>query len=102
VTKSMFAKGLCALIDGQMWLNFVTFCHDLHLGVHLRMGKGLENEHFPGLGEIWAVQHTRKRTFGTDKGHLDACGTSYRRFMSTRRVWSVGERSGREGGKCGL
>jgi hypothetical protein len=25
VTKSMFAKGLCALINVGMWLNFVTF-----------------------------------------------------------------------------
>jgi hypothetical protein len=31
VTKSMFAKGLCALIDVEMWLNFVMFCHDLAL-----------------------------------------------------------------------
>jgi hypothetical protein len=40
VTKSMFAKGLCALIDVEMWLNFVTFCHDLAAwGAPLEMEK---------------------------------------------------------------
>jgi hypothetical protein len=29
VTKSMFDWDLCALIDVEMRLNFVTFCHDL-------------------------------------------------------------------------
>lgn len=43
------------------------------------MGKSLDNEHFPGLGEIQAVQYTRKRTFSNDKSHSDAIGASYRR-----------------------
>jgi len=39
----------------------------------------LENEHFLGLGEIWAVQHRRKRTFSNDRSHSDVCEASYRR-----------------------
>jgi len=43
------------------------------------MVKSLENEHFPGIGEIWAVQHRRKRTFSKDRSHLNASRASYRR-----------------------
>ena len=50
-----------------------------HLRGHLGSLKSLENEHCPGLGEIRAVQHTRKRTFSNDKTHSDACGASYRK-----------------------
>jgi hypothetical protein len=40
VTKSMFAKGFYALINVGMWLNFVTFCHDLAVkGAPLEMEK---------------------------------------------------------------
>jgi FixJ family two-component response regulator len=39
----------------------------------------LEDEHFPGLGEIRAIQHTKKRTFSNDTRHSDTRGASYRR-----------------------
>jgi hypothetical protein len=40
VTKSMFARGFLASINVEMWLNFVTFCHDLALrGYTSRWGK---------------------------------------------------------------
>jgi hypothetical protein len=39
----------------------------------------LEDEHFPGLGEIRAIQHVRKRTFSNDTRHSDTRGASYRR-----------------------
>jgi hypothetical protein len=41
VTKSIFVKGLCALINVEMWLNFVTFCHDLALKGTPWEGEGL-------------------------------------------------------------
>jgi hypothetical protein len=38
VTKSMFANVLCASVNVEMGLNFVTFCHDLALkGTPLEM-----------------------------------------------------------------
>lgn len=39
----------------------------------------MENEYFPGLDEIRAVQHTRKRTFSNAESRVGACGASYRR-----------------------
>jgi transposase-like protein len=43
------------------------------------MEKSLENEHFPGLGEIQAVQHAKNGLFSDKERRLGACGTSYRK-----------------------
>lgn len=50
-----------------------------HLRGDLGVEKSLENEHFPGLGEIRAVQHAEKGLFSNNKSRKDACGVSYRR-----------------------
>src|SRR3990170_5985989 len=60
-------------------LNLSHFVTIWRLRGDLERLKSLENEHFPELGEIWAVQHRRRRTFSNDRSHSDACGASYRR-----------------------
>lgn len=60
-------------------LNLSHFDRIWRLRGDLEVEKSLENEHFPGIDEIRAVQHKRKRTFSNDRRHLNASRTSYRR-----------------------